>query len=89
MVGILLFLFYLLIGCLFVYSLRQPSSLQWWLKVATESPICTYYFGPFDSVQEAELSQSDYLRDLTEEGAKITSIKVEQGQPSQLTIFEG
>ena len=87
MIGILLFLFYLVVACLFVYSLQQHRSSEWWLEVATESPVCTYYFGPFDSVLEAESSQSDYLRDLSEEGATVVSIKVEQCQPSQLTIF--
>lgn len=87
MVGILLFAFYLIVACLFVYSLQRHRSSQWWLEVATESPVCTYYFGPFDSSLEAESSQSDYLRDLAAEGATIISIKVEQCQPPQLTIF--
>jgi len=31
-------------------------------------PCCTYYFGPFESVEEAVLAQPGYIEDLVNEG---------------------
>lgn len=88
MLGIGLFLIYSLIAFSFVAYLRQPYPSPWWLKIVTELPACTYYFGPFESAVEAQCSQGDYLQDLQAEGAQGISWQVEQGQPQELTIFE-
>jgi len=37
----------------------------------TNSP-CTYYFGPFLSVKEANAAKAGYIEDLEQEGARIT-----------------
>jgi hypothetical protein len=88
MLAFSLFCLYLIIACLFVYYLRNSHRQKWWLKIVTQEPVCTYYFGPFDSSQEAELNQKDYLQDIEEEGAEGISVKIEQGKPQNLTIFE-
>lgn len=65
---------------------EQPE-LAWWVKVDTVSPQCTYYFGPFASTKEAELSQPGYLQDLEQEGAQGIGVQIERCQPSNLTVF--
>lgn len=60
---------------------KQP----WWIKVRTEGPDCTYYFGPFESKSEAKLLQAGYLEDLIQEGAKNIQLAIEKSQPESLT----
>lgn len=88
MVGVGLFLVYLIVGCLIIYFVRSSKLRKWWIKIVTQSPACTYYFGPFDSVEEAELHQVDYLEDLQQEGAQGIATSISRCQPRQLTIFE-
>lgn len=60
---------------------------QWWVEINTAVPHCTYYFGPFNSLDEAVKSQEGYIKDLIEEGA--TGIKIDikkQFQPHLLTV---
>ncbi|MFM7572832.1 MAG: DUF1816 domain-containing protein [Snowella sp.] len=84
MFSLFLFLIYLaLIGI--VFSAKNP---KWWIKVDTQIPVCTYYFGPFESMQEAESSQVDYLQDLQEEGAEGISYVIQKCSPKHLTIAE-
>lgn len=65
-------------------ELPEPA---WWVKVDTADPQCTYYFGPFASTKEAELSQPGYLEDLAQEGAQGIAVQIERCQPSNLTVF--
>ncbi|WP_239005375.1 DUF1816 domain-containing protein [Gloeothece citriformis] len=67
---------------------QSQEQRKWWVKIVTKYPACTYYFGPFDTVQEAQGSQLDYSQDLQDEGAQITTIKVQKCQPRQLTICQ-
>ncbi|EDX84054.1 conserved domain protein [Synechococcus sp. PCC 7335] len=60
---------------------KQP----WWIKVQTQIPECTYYFGPFESRKEAEFSQMGYVDDLTQEGAQNVSVALEKTHPTTLT----
>ncbi len=60
-------------------------SLPWWIQITTQTPHCLYYFGPFDSPEEAVTNQDGYVEDLTEEGATEIQVKITQGQPSVLT----
>ncbi len=81
MFSFVLFLIYLV-----VVSLLLTNNQKWWVKVDTQVPICTYYFGPFDSVQEAESYHGDYIQDLREEGAQGISYVIEKACPRKLTI---
>ncbi|MEH1945761.1 MAG: DUF1816 domain-containing protein [Nostoc sp.] len=54
----------------------------------TVVPRCTYYFGPFDSRKEAQLSRTAYVEDLYEEGVRDIVVIVKQCQPDVLTIFQ-
>ncbi|NES84519.1 MAG: DUF1816 domain-containing protein, partial [Moorea sp. SIO2B7] len=48
-------------------------------------PRCTYYFGPFDSFNEAQSHQPGYIEDLQEEGAEGITVEIKQCQPQILT----
>lgn len=71
-------------------SAIRASNQPWWVKVRTQAPDCTYYFGPFESRSEAKLSQTGYLEDLNQEGAQNIRLAVEKARPENLTscVFE-
>lgn len=69
-------------------SEEKTNEFGWWVEVVTALPSCTYYFGPFASVQEADLAQVGFFEDLKQEGAKGVTIQIKQCQPKKLTIFE-
>ena len=85
MLGIFLFCIYLLV---FSFIFSRSRSRKWWVKIVTQVPDCLYYFGPFDSAQEAQRHQSGYLEDLEEEGSFGFTVQIQQCQPQQLTVFE-
>ncbi|WP_069791194.1 DUF1816 domain-containing protein [Cyanobacterium sp. IPPAS B-1200] len=62
--------------------------LACWMKLTTENPRCTYYFGPFLTKKEARENQQGYIDDLLEEGAKEIKISMKRFKPTELTIFE-
>ena len=66
----------------------RPTAQSWWVKIVTEIPHCTYYFGPFDSAREANHNQTGYIEDLEQEGAKGIAVLISQCQPQTLTICE-
>ncbi|MEH1930280.1 DUF1816 domain-containing protein [Nostoc sp.] len=65
----------------------NQSEFAWWVEINTIVPRCTYYFGPFDTEKEAQLSKSGYVEDLYEEGARDIIALVKECQPDVLTIF--
>ncbi len=65
---------------------QQPK--DWWVEIQTIVPRCTYYFGPFDTDQEARLYQGGYLEDLILEKAGGITVKTKKCQPNHLTIVE-
>lgn len=64
----------------------KQLELGWWLEISTALPECTYYFGPFESEGTAIASQTGYIEDLEDEGAKGIVVWVKKCQPPQLTI---
>ncbi|MGQ4650159.1 DUF1816 domain-containing protein [Lyngbya aestuarii] len=60
--------------------------LAFWVEIITDSPRCTYYFGPFLTEKEANDNKSGYLEDLENEGAQGISIAVKRCKPENLTI---
>lgn len=60
----------------------------WWVEIVTESPRCTYYFGPFASSTEAESAKSGYIEDLEQEGAQGIKLAIKRCKPEKLTIFD-
>lgn len=69
-------------------EILSKLGLAYWLEIITDHPWCIYYFGPFDTVQDAESSQHGYLQDLLEESAQLMSVTIKQLHPKNLTIFQ-
>lgn len=63
-------------------------SSAWWVEITTVKPFCIYYFGPFETRQEAVLSEYGYIEDLLTEKASGITTKIKQCQPELLTISE-
>lgn len=61
---------------------------DYWVEVSTQTPRCTYYFGPFERKAEAEESVEGYLEDLRGEGAQGISVVVKRCKPTVLTVFD-
>jgi hypothetical protein len=69
-------------------SYLESRGMAWWVEIVTKNPDCKYYFGPFVSHREAQLSQLGYIEDLERERPKLIAIEIKQCQPKELTIFE-
>lgn len=61
--------------------------MAYWVEIMTDSPQCTYYFGPFANKREADVASGGYLEDLQNEGAQGIKVIVKRCKPSNLTIF--
>jgi hypothetical protein len=73
-----------------IASHTGQSQLGWWVEINTSVPLCTYYFGPFDSQTEARDSRAGYVDDLNQEGARdIVALIKHCQQPKKLTIDQG
>jgi len=88
MLGVFLFLVFFAFLCILICSPKRQTALAWWVKVVTETPHCTYYFGPFDNEREADLNQPGYVEDLQQEGATGIVVLISQCQPEYLTLCE-
>jgi len=62
---------------------RKP----WWVEVTTTSPLCLYYFGPFETITQAMVDRDGYIEDLVEEKACGITVVLKQDLPSNLTVF--
>ncbi len=62
------------------------KTIKIWVKINTTIPQCTYYFGPFDTFEEAEKCKKGYIEDLIEEGASGINVSIKKCQPQVLTI---
>ena len=68
-------------------SILQFLGRDWWVKITTEQPNCTYYFGPFATGSEASAAKAGYVEDLESESATGIHVLIEQRcQPTYLTI---
>ncbi len=66
----------------------QDMSTDWWTKIITMEPNCTYYFGPFSSYDEAQVAYPGYIEDLNHEGAKGLIVVIQRCEPDVLTIYD-
>lgn len=69
-------------------NLLNSFGLAWWIEIVTETPRCTYYFGPFSTKIEAEIAKSGYIDDLEQEGAQGIASLVKRCKPNRLTISD-
>ncbi|NEQ30943.1 MAG: DUF1816 domain-containing protein [Leptolyngbya sp. SIO4C5] len=62
---------------------------EWWIEIVTQTPKCTYFFGPFSSEEEAQIAQVGYIEDLEQEGAVQIASSIQRcSRPEELTIDE-
>jgi Domain of unknown function (DUF1816) len=66
----------------------QGVATQWWLEITTTRPRCTYYFGPFNVLSEAETACPGYIQDLQSEGAQGIVTIVKRCNPKQITVCD-
>lgn len=57
-----------------------------WVEVTTDAPLCVYYFGPFDTSNEAQVACPGYIEDLKSEGASGIKFLIKRCKPAVLTI---
>lgn len=88
MLGFFLFFLFFTIWCLLVYLPKHQTQAPWWVKIDTQTPSCTYYFGPFDNAREATQTKPGFVEDLEQEGATVMTVLVSQFDPQSLTICE-
>ena len=70
-------------------SLIDKTSIKpYWVEITTKQPHCIYYFGPFDSSDEANTMQHGYIEDLMAEQAVGISVDIKRCLPTKLTIME-
>ncbi len=62
--------------------------LAYWIELKTQTPPCTYYFGPFQSYEEAQQAKGGYEEDLLAESAQGITTVIKQCKPEALTISE-
>jgi Domain of unknown function (DUF1816) len=58
----------------------------WWVEILTTQPQCTYYFGPFASINEANIATPGYVEDLESELAQDIQTHIKRCKPPILTI---
>lgn len=65
------------------------NTIGWayWIKIETTKPSCTYYFGPFLNVQDANSAQVGYIEDLNYEGAAGIAVEIKRCKPKELTVI--
>lgn len=69
-------------------SILETLGLAVWIEIVTDSPRCTYYFGPFSSESEADGAKIGYIEDLESEGSKGLAVMVKRCKPENLTIYD-
>jgi hypothetical protein len=68
--------------------MANQVGLAWWVEIFTHKPNCTYFFGPFISLDEANAAQPGYVEDLEGENAQGIVVKIHRCRPKELTIFD-
>jgi hypothetical protein len=58
----------------------------WWVEIFTCEPVCLYYFGHFDTSEEAHNSQNGFVEDLMAEGVNDIRTQLRFCQPKRLTV---
>ncbi|HHP7230789.1 MAG TPA: DUF1816 domain-containing protein [Xenococcaceae cyanobacterium] len=68
-------------------NLLNSLGLAYWVKIDTNQPPCTYYFGPFLSLTAAKDAKAGYIEDLKSEGCASIDVEIKRCKPSELTVF--
>ncbi len=65
---------------------ESVHAMGWWIEIFTAKPACLYYFGHFDTLEEAQSSQAGFVQDLMAEGADQIKVQLQLCQPKRLTV---
>jgi Domain of unknown function (DUF1816) len=69
-------------------SVLETFGFAVWVEILTDSPRCTYYFGPFMTKAEAEVAKSGYVEDIEAEGSKDIVVMIKRCKPEKLTVYD-
>ncbi len=71
-----------------IFKRLSPEGLEsaWWVRIKTEDPEYTYYFGPFQDMKSAEAELQGYVEDLQSENANVSQSNVLWCHPPEITI---
>lgn len=72
----------------FLFKRHNSNARKWWIKISTIVPKCVYYFGPFNSVEEAKSHRHGYIEDLVLEKALGITVELTHCRPNCLTIYK-
>lgn len=70
----------------FLIGFIQGLKSNYWAEITTSTPDCIYYFGPFETFEEAQAAYPGYIEDLESEGARGIKVLVKRMSPDVLTI---
>lgn len=68
-----------------IFSEEQRFN-SWWVRITTQNPEFTYFFGPFESREIARRKLSGFVEDLQSENAYIVDSDVKWCDPPQPTV---
>ena len=71
-----------------LHSFINQNQNFWWIKITTTIPRCIYFFGPFDSSNEAKQQRFGYIDDLVQEKAFGITVEIKKCNPTFLTIVQ-
>ncbi|MEB3338278.1 MAG: DUF1816 domain-containing protein [Leptolyngbyaceae bacterium] len=69
-------------------DIATDLTTDWWIEIVTTEPSCTYYFGPFQNLTEAETDYLNYVADLEGEGAQGLEVTIKSCNPDILTTLD-
>lgn len=72
---------------MYLFSMEELIT-AWWAEILTTTPRCTYYFGPFQTSDEANAAYPGYIEDLDSEGSQGIVVVIKRCKPDQLTICD-
>lgn len=65
---------------------KNQKESGWWIRIVANNPAYVYYFGYFESYEEAEWCRRGYIQDLKQEGSEILFFDITKYQPKELTV---
>ena len=71
-----------------IRNFGNKLGLAWWAKVETESPVATYWYGPFLTKKSLKENLISFIDDLAEEGSvniKHSIVRCKKEEPLTLS----
>ena len=68
---------------------KEIQKYTWWIKLTINKDCNIYYFGDFESYEEAEQIKNIYIQNLDKEKAKKVNILIELNEPKMISTTWG